>query len=181
MGRYIERVENIARLLSVTESFAGSQRNSDAWTSLLKVFADETGFAGAGLDATAENVCRYFLSSTQTMTSAISCLTMVRENARSMRHLLSTETWVQISRFHSRVAALSRKNPPLSKVPEICERMRRDCHAHYGVMEATSYRDEVWLFNRLGASLERADQMTRLIDMKYFQIDLAEDADEDAT
>ena len=178
MGRYIERVENIARLLAVTEAFSTAEDGDQAWISILKVFADEKGFAATGKKAEARHVTAYFLGREDTPTSIISCLTMVKENARSLRHLLSTETWVQIAGFHARVKELAKSRPALSDLPQICEGIRADCHEHFGVMEATCYRDEVWLFNRIGAALERADQMTRLIDMKYFQIDATDEGDD---
>lgn len=176
MGRYIERVENVARLLLVTEAFS-SARDGDSWRAILQVFADEAAFAATDLDPSPQNVSTYFLTNAQTPSSVISCLTAVKENARSLRHLLTTEAWVQISGFHARVAALSKKRLKLSDLVETCEEIRTGCHAHFGVLEATCYRDEVWLFNRIGAALERADQMTRLLDMKYFQIDASGEDD----
>lgn len=178
MGRYIERVENIARLLAVTETFASAEEGPGAWVSILKVFADEAGFADTGKKLEARQVATYFLAREDTPTSIISCLRFVKENARSIRHLLSTETWVQVAAFDARLKELAKSRISLSDLSQICEEIRADCHEHFGVMEATCYRDEVWLFNRIGVALERADQMTRLVDMKYFQIDASVDGED---
>jgi len=39
--------------------------------------------------------------------------------------------------------------------------------AHTGITEGTLYRDQGWYFYELGRLLERADQTTRMLDIKY--------------
>ncbi len=175
MGRYVERAENIARLLTVTEAFESSDEAQNAWETLLKVFAAEKEFEKSKKPKTPANIAGFFLTRSDSQTSIYFCLKGVRENARSLRHLISTEAWVQISEVFTRTAATANKRVALSKLNAVCEEIRRDCLAHYGIMQATCYRDEAWLFHRIGVALERADQMTRLLDMKYFQIDSNED------
>ena len=45
LGRYMERIESLSRLLMVTESFAADQDGEDAWAPILNVFADQDVFA----------------------------------------------------------------------------------------------------------------------------------------
>lgn len=174
MGRYIERAESTARLILITESFSSEENEDEAWKALLEVFLQTDDFSATGKKMTPANIARYFLTAKDSLSSVASQLTMVKENARSLRHLFSTEAWVQVTRFHSYTQDLSGKSVTLAKLPKICEEIRNQCYQHYGVLEATCYRDETWLFNRIGAALERADQLTRLIDIKYFQIAAAE-------
>lgn len=180
MGRYIERIEATARLLMTTEFFASAQDGNSAWRALLEVFAETEAFEASGRTVDAASVATHFIARKDTMSSVVSCVRAVRENARSLRHLISTEAWVQISEFYRDTEELARKRVALSKLTQNCEAIRTACLAHYGIMEATCYRDEVWLFNRIGAAIERADQMTRLLDMQYFQIDASDDEDEEA-
>lgn len=175
LGRYMERVESLARLLSVTEAFAADQESDEAWAPILSVFADEQAFAQGGKALTALNVARFYITDRSNPNSAIFAAFAAKENARSLRHLISTESWRQISVFSGQFTSLERRRFPLSKVSEICTEISNGYFTHRGVMEATSYRDEVWRFNRLGAALERADQMTRLIDIKYFRFDRDDD------
>lgn len=171
LGRYMERVESLARLLWVTEAFAADQDNDDAWAPILSVFADEKKFEESGKQPNAMNVARFYLTDRNNANSALSAAFMAKENARSLRHLLSTESWREISVFNDEMSALQKRRFSLSKLSEICLALRDGCYTHRGVMSATCYRDEVWRFNQLGAALERADQMTRLIDIKYFRFD----------
>lgn len=175
MGRYMERIESLARLLMVTESFAADQESEDAWAPILSVFADTREFEKRDKALTALNVARFYLADPANPNSVIWASTMVKENARSLRHLISTESWRQISVFHDFVSSLEKRRFAVSKLSDICMEIRDGCFTHRGVMEATSYRDEVWRFNRLGAALERADQVTRLIDIKYFRFDRDDD------
>jgi uncharacterized alpha-E superfamily protein len=170
MGRYMVRVESLARLLSVTETFAADQETEAAWRPILEVYSDSEAFADRGAPVTALNVAKFYLVDRANPGSIVSSVDLVKANARSLRHLLSTESWRHISMFNASVSALTNRRFALSKLSEICEDIRMACFTHRGLMEATSYRDEVWFFNRLGAALERADQMTRLVDMKYFQV-----------
>ncbi len=179
LGRYMERVESLARLLWVTEAFAADQESDDAWAPILSVFADEAAFADRGKRPNALNVARFYLTDRGNPNSAVSAAFMAKENARSLRHLLSTEAWREISVFNDEMAALQKRRVSLSRLSEICLSLRDGCYTHRGVMAATCYRDEVWRFHQLGAALERADQMTRLIDIKYFRFD-RDDIDETA-
>ncbi len=175
MGRYVERTENMCRLLSVTEVYAADQESEAAWRPILQVFADEAAFAKTGKPITALNVSRFYLCDEGNPNSVVFAIHMLKENARSLRHLISTESWRQVSVFNDQVAGIAKRRFALSKLAELCEEIRLSCFTHRGVIEATCYRDEVWRFNRLGAALERADQMTRLLDMKYFDFDRDDD------
>ncbi len=175
LGRYMERVESLSRLLMVTESFAADQDSDDAWAPILNVFSDTEEFAKRGRALTALNVAKFYLTDLQNSNSVVYASHMAKENARSLRHLLSTESWRNVSVFHSRILALQKRRFALSKLSEICAEIRESCFTFRGVIEATCYRDEVWRFNRLGAALERADQVTRLIDIKYFRFDRDDD------
>ncbi len=48
MARYLERVENLARLIDVTQTFESPGREDEAWSALLRINADEARFQDAG-------------------------------------------------------------------------------------------------------------------------------------
>ncbi len=175
MGRYMERADSLARLLMVTESFAADQENDEAWAPILSVFYDTEAFNERGKPLTALNVARFYLNDPTNPNSVASAAHMVKENARALRHLISTESWRQISIFQKDIIALQKRRFALSQLSDICYQIRNGYFSHRGIIEATSFRDEVWRFNRLGAALERADQVTRLIDIKYFRFDRDDD------
>lgn len=175
MGRYVERAENLARMLAVAESFSAGN-DDHAWVSLLETFTDEDAFAETGRQINGLNLSRWYLTDRDHPNTVVSALTAARENARALRHVVSTELWRQINMLHGRFAALTPRQVTLSKVHALCEQARLGCQAHFGIADTTWYRDEAWLFHKLGCELERADQTTRLIDIKYFQIKAADES-----
>ena len=45
--------------------------------------------------------------------------------------------------------------------------IKEACQTHTGITEGTFFRDQGWYFYRIGRNIERADQTTRLLDIKY--------------
>ncbi|MEM9168319.1 MAG: alpha-E domain-containing protein [Pseudomonadota bacterium] len=177
MGRYIERADSFVQILSVTEAFASDLAEAEAWGPVLDVFADRKEYEARKRPITAANVAKFYLTDRNNPSSAYSCVRATRENARALRHLISTESWQSVSMFHDDMEALSRRRFAISALAAICEHIRESCCLYRGVIDNTWYRDEAWLFNRIGAALESADQTTRLLDMKYFQAKDPEDDD----
>jgi uncharacterized alpha-E superfamily protein len=92
---------------------------------------------------------------------------MARENARALRPLISTEMWVQLNGFHNRLSRLRRPDLRVENLNRLCSYIKESCQTHSGITAETLYRDESWYFHQLGRAIERADQTTRLVDVKY--------------
>ncbi len=88
-----------------------------------------------------------------------------------MRHLLSTEVWRQLNVFHEWFCGLTRRDIRLDRLASVCLQTKEGCQLHTGIMEGTMIRDQVWYFYALGKSLERANQTSRLIDIKSHLLD----------
>ena len=54
----------------------------------------------------AEKVLRFYLSDRENPSSISACLFAARENARTLRPLISTEMWTQINVFYNRAREL---------------------------------------------------------------------------
>jgi uncharacterized alpha-E superfamily protein len=52
-------------------------------------------------------------------------------------------------------------------LPRTCRRLRDQCQVHEGIVEGSLSHDEGWYYYRIGKAIERADQATRLLDIKY--------------
>ncbi len=167
MARYIERAENLARILDVNETFSRDSRGSQNWLSVLQLYDDGERFFRHHAAATGDAVIRYYVTDQTNPGSVVSSIRMARENARSLRPLISTEMWTQLNTFHNRLregAEAQAKEPRLAR---LCGFIKENCQAHTGITEGTFYRDAGWYFYQLGRNLERADQSTRLLDVKY--------------
>jgi len=167
MARYLERVENLARLIDVTQSFESPGRETESWFALVRINADEEGFARRGLSPGADAVKRFYLLDHDNPTSIPSNLESARTNARTLRPLISTEMWTQVNVFHRDMTAISPDWLRGDRLSRLCARVKEAVQTHTGITEGTFFRDEGWCFYQLGRLIERADQTTRLLDIRY--------------
>jgi uncharacterized alpha-E superfamily protein len=167
MARYLERVENLARLIDVTQTFESPGREAESWFAMIRINADEEGFAQSGLPATADNVKRYYLLDRDNPTGIPASLESARTNARTLRPLISTEMWMQMNVFHREMLSIQEDQLQGDQLSRLCARIKDGVQAHTGITEGTFYRDQGWDFYQLGRLIERADQTTRLLDIRY--------------
>jgi uncharacterized alpha-E superfamily protein len=170
LARYMERAENLARILDVNESFAQDRNSGPEWLSLLQLNVDEARFFERQKQATAAAVIDFYVLDRENPTSIVSDLRAARENARAVRHLISTEMWLQLNVFYNEIAALRQRDTALDNLSRLCARIKESCQAHAGITEGTLYRDEIWCFHQLGKYMERADQTSRLLDITYHRL-----------
>lgn len=166
-GRYMERAENLARILDVNETFARDAEGGQEWLPVLQLNADEARFFAKHRQPTAANILYFYLLDRDNPTSLLYSIGMARENARALRHLISTEMWTHLNVFHHRMRNLKRHDIRIDRLSRLCNEVKEGCQAHAGIAEGTLYRDEAWCFYSLGKFIERADQTSRLLDIKY--------------
>jgi uncharacterized alpha-E superfamily protein len=167
LARFVERAENLARILDVNETFSRDSRGSQNWLSIIQLNADEERFFKKHPVATLDAVLRFYVTDTENPNSIISSVRAARENARTLRPLISTEMWVQLNVFHNRLKAIDTADLMPGNLNRLFGSIKESCQAHTGITEGTFYRDQSWYFYQLGRYLERADQTTRLVDIKY--------------
>jgi uncharacterized alpha-E superfamily protein len=167
LARYMERIENLARILDVTDTFVRHGADLSGWRSVLQINADEARFHEHYGDTSPEKVARFYLADRENPTSIASSLFAARENARTLRPLISTEMWGQINVFYNRVRTMTEADCAPSRVSGLCAYLKEQCQAHAGITDGTFYRDQGWAFYNIGKFLERGDQTSRLVDIKY--------------
>lgn len=169
-GRYTERAVCLARILEAQASFAQRYSASGNWTWLLDLYRDQDRFQDLYNVANAENVIWYYVMERQNAGSIRSCLHAARENARALRSQIPVSLWQHINTFYRQFKALSEYEVGETRLSRTCESVKRECYAQLGVADSTVYRDESWYFLKLGILIERADQMSRLLDVRFAQI-----------
>ena len=167
MARYLERVENLARLIDITQTFEAAGREAEAWGALVAINGDEGSYAAQCGEPDATRVKRFYLVERTNPTSIPASIEQARTNARTLRPLISTEMWMQLNVFHRDVLAITDAELEGDALSRLCRRLREGVQAHTGITEGTFFRDEGWRFYQLGRLIERADQTTRLLDIKY--------------
>jgi uncharacterized alpha-E superfamily protein len=170
MSRYIERAENVARVVDVTLNLI-LDAPLDAvqqWQPLIDTTADNVAFARRHKAATKENVVHFLTFDLENPNSILACLRAARENARSVREIISSEMWEQVNEFYLAVSAASLDGRSLSSPHGLFTTVKMSSHLFSGVTDATMTHNEGWHFSRLGRHLERADKTSRILDVKYF-------------
>ncbi len=167
LARYMERAENLARVLDVQDAFARDSRGATNWASIVQLYADEKEFFTRYDKANTESVVHFYLLDAENPNSVVSQIRLARENARVLRPWISTEMWSQINVFYNRLLELTPRDLSSAGLSRVCSWIKEACQTHAGITEGTFYRDQGWYFYQLGKYIERADQTTRLVDIKY--------------
>ena len=170
MNRYVERAENYARFIDVNINLTLDMPKGTAaqWVPLVATSGDHEVFNRRHGKATKETVIHFLVEDSANPNSILSCLSAARENARSVREIISSEMWEQVNRFYLMVkdavpGGLSNKN-----LQGFLANVKSESHLLLGITDATMSHGEGWHFARTGRLLERADKTSRILDVKYF-------------
>ena len=171
LGRYLERAESSARVCLVTRNLAldGELTPRQAWQPAVIVSGEEEQFRtlhGDEAFADGEKVQHHLTWEERNMGSLRRSVAAARENARSIRDVVSLETWEAVNELHLYLAGAGK------------EAWREDRHGFYrhvrqgaqlclGVVHATMLHDDAFDFIMLGVYLERAGQTARILDVHH--------------
>ena len=169
MSRYIERAENVARVADVTALLELDLPDpSEQWDPILRVTGDHDDFMSRYDAPTRANVVEFLTFDTRNPDSILSCVAHARENARSVREVISSEMWEEINDFYLALRDPSASARALQQTHDFFRTVRRTSHLIEGTKNETMPHGEAWHFTRMGRSIERADQTSRILDVKYF-------------
>ena len=170
MSRYVERAENVARFIDVNSQLmlddvgAGDRQ----WQPLVNTTGDHQDFNKRYGTASEENVIHFLTFDSANPNSILSCLRRARENARTVREIISSEMWLQINRSFLKVKSAGEADNWLDSANEFFTEVKEASHLFTGITDATMAHNEAWHFCRLGRMLERADKTSRMLDVKYY-------------
>jgi uncharacterized alpha-E superfamily protein len=170
MARYVERAENLARILDVTQASARRDGGLQDWAAILEINSDLERFLESGHELDGESVIRFYLLDAANQTSILYALTCARENARTLRPFISTEMWSQLNVVYNWLRGLRSADLSPPERPRLLTTIKQHCQTHTGITEGTFFRDQGWYFYQLGRYIERADQTTRLLDVKFHRL-----------
>lgn len=171
MNRYVERAENYARFMGVTFNLIldlppGGQQQ---WEPMLLASGDNHLFYKHYDKPAPENVLRFISFDPNNPNAVLSCLYKARENARSIREIISKEMWEHLNQFYHRIRELSgKKKWNMDNWQDFFSEVKMGSQLFFGIIDSTITRNEGWHFGRLGRYIERADKTSRFIDVKYF-------------
>ncbi len=171
LNRYVERAENIARFIDVNFNLLLDCPTviQEQWEPLVVTTGDLSLFQQQYGAATGENVVHFLTFDRGYSNSILSCLYAARENARSVREVISSEMWEQVNSFYFMVQEAAQGGAKsMAELREFFDSVKMASHLFAGVMDATMSHNEGWYFGQIGRLLERADKTARILDVKYF-------------
>ncbi|MDY0005358.1 MAG: alpha-E domain-containing protein [Spongiibacteraceae bacterium] len=165
MARYLERAEDLARLIKVNANLTLDLPKglSPIWGQLIAITGAEDDYASR--DYNEQSVLR-FLISNQSPLSLLSCVSSARENARTVRDVMPREVWEAINTLY--LQTRERQQQAISKRGrfDFLVSVIEQCQMIAGILAGTMNRDEGYTFLRIGRYLERADMTSRIIDIR---------------
>jgi uncharacterized alpha-E superfamily protein len=172
MSRYVERAENLARLLEVgyrVSLMPGAvEGHRDEWRSTLKSAACEQTFLDKHDEMTTANVINFILFDEDNPASVKSCLRAARNNGRAVRTALTRDVWESINSTWNELAQVKPHSVTGTKLPVFLEWVKQRSMAFRGAVLGTMLRGDNYFFSQLGNFIERADNTARILDVKYF-------------
>lgn len=166
MSRYLERAENMSRILDVGQSLALLSADDGADVVEPLVITDTLeAFEASGLPGTAEGVARFLAWDPQHPSSIANCLEASRESARAVRGAITSEMWETINDTWLQLQQKRRSGGQPVDTP-FFEWVKERSHLFNGVTSATIRRAQPHSFILLGAFIERADNTARILSVK---------------
>jgi uncharacterized alpha-E superfamily protein len=171
LARYVERAENVARLVTVAHRLESVTRSlgssSNEWLSTLVATGSDAGFFTKYEEARPADVIDYLVRDPANPSSIVSCLETARHNARAVRTALTADMWEALNATWLG-ARERRANGSAEDLMEFLEWIRERSHLFAGSYASTMLRNDAYWFTRLGTFLERADCTARILDVKYY-------------
>ncbi|MGD2063839.1 MAG: alpha-E domain-containing protein [Nitrospirota bacterium] len=170
MSRYLERAENVARFIGVNLNLILDlpEEFGEQWAPLVNITGDHDLFARRHDVPSRENVMHFLTFDRENPNSILSSVLRARENARSVREIISSEMWEQANRFYFLVKGAAADPSVIDNPHDFYTAVKMASHLFDGITEATMSHGEAWHFLQVGELLERADKTSRILDVKYF-------------
>jgi uncharacterized alpha-E superfamily protein len=172
LGRYLERTESTARVLQVTGALALDAELPPlrCWYPVVIVAGQEADFVvrhGRGALGDAELVQRYLVSDPDNPVSLRHSVAAARENARSIREVVSLEVWQVVNELHVFLGSDEAEAMFVHDRDALYARVQRATQLGLGLLRSTMLHDAPLDYIWLGVLLERVNQTGRLLDVQH--------------
>ncbi len=168
MSRYLERVENTARVLDVNQTLLldFDVPTEHQWKPLLII----SGIHDFAEHSNAEAVQHHLTWDPENPCSIASSLAYARENARIIREVISADMWERVNFAYLWMHGADAREQYDADRSGFYSQVRRINQGFFGIAEGTMSHGEAWDFFRMGKYIERACQTARILDVKYHML-----------
>lgn len=166
-GRYLERTNNSARLITVVNSLLLDLQEDTGmdWHTLIEITGSSSLAKESGVDGTAGSAAHFLVSSRENPGSIISSVTFARENMRTSRDIFPSEAWRCVNEMYLLTEAELGGQPSSRQRYDVLIELVERSHQLVGLLTGTMSHGDPYRFVGLGLALERADMTSRIIDV----------------
>ncbi|MFA5495666.1 MAG: alpha-E domain-containing protein [Porticoccaceae bacterium] len=166
MSRYLERVENTARLMGVYTNLLLDMPSgvNIGWYNLVTLNDAEEWFESRYKVKDERNVMRFLLADPDYAGSMLSSLQRVRENIRTTRDVVPAESWEYINELTLFVQDNLTMGVNRGQRHAFIASVIKSCQQFLGLFVGGMSEGQGRAFLRIGRNIERADMTTRILD-----------------
>ncbi len=170
--RYLERAENIARLVEAGFRMALTRDALDArdeWRSVIVTLGLREAYERKfGPEYSGPQVFNYVLRDRDNPGNVLAMSEQARTNARMVRAGITRELWEAVNDSWMNLRVRLARPVTEARLGDVIDTIRRQATQVRGAMEGTMLRNEIYNFARMGSFIERADNTARILDVKYY-------------
>ena len=170
MSRYIERAENMARMIDAHHRLSLLPRAPEAvlqgWQATLVSLGMDKEFGERHDTLTPTTAFAFLAFDREHAGSILRCLRAARENARAVRGTITSDMWETLNTTYLESHAFNSSMPESGR-GDFIEWVKYRTHLTRGVTSGTMLRDEALYFTHIGTFIERADNTTRLLEARW--------------
>ncbi|WP_163849825.1 alpha-E domain-containing protein [Pseudooceanicola aestuarii] len=170
MFRYLERAENIARLLETGFRIAltASHEAEAEWESIISTAGVRDAYLAKNDHFDGATVINFLLRDPDNSSAVMNCFAAARSNARMVRTALSSEVWEATNEAWMTMKPALARPVSVKDLAGVLTSIRQHSSLVRGALHGTMLRNEIFDFARVGTFVERADNTARILDVKYY-------------
>jgi len=181
LGRYLERLDDTARLVNATSHLLiDSHKDTEfGWPVLLDVMGLDSAEVLGSYGLTAQNpaqlaqieqaVMHYLISNNDSPISIRTACSQLKYNARTIRQLLPRDMWEELNKLESFVQQHCLTPASRQQRYQLMTEISRRCQMVIGTVDSVMLRGDAFDLFTVGRHLERADMVTRIMDVMVLQ------------
>jgi uncharacterized alpha-E superfamily protein len=186
LGRYMERVENHARLIDVNYHMRHELKDTQEtgiliWEKLIQAVGDYDTFAKESKQASESEVLHFMTFERRHNNSIYSCVSQARDNARTIKECIPGESWDIINAFYIWLKEQNISSIRVLSPYVFYQKIKEWVALFQGSLESTMLRSNEWHFIQLGKFMERAENTVRILQVIYrsYMLDASKFTDHD--
>jgi uncharacterized alpha-E superfamily protein len=182
MSRYMERSDNILRMLKINYAASQDDVQEFSWLPILKIFTFLKEEDAKKIEYNTREVLKFMVIGKDNPNSVLNIVTAARENGRSVQDHITKEMWQCLNDFYHtmrdwQLEEWLQKEDPVT----VLDNLLKKGLLYFGTTDVTMARGEGNAFINIGKFLERAVQSTDIIDVKFSNLNYEMDKVADTT